>query len=377
MGKVHGPKLNENRAGQEEVSKIYLNLRSDFKFRGNRTRKMTIGVEELDVYTGFIAPPYIDEFWAKIYPTREYMAFCKEIFGGFLLRNHVDHPSTDLSQSYKETLKYLELTSDVVKYFKPLWPRMKKNEDLIADYKGFASLTVPELYSIFKEIDDYIKKKATEQGVGGAKNEGDSEESGEEIKDKEAEKQEIHLTLQNALDLSTKIILGLRKCHGELKKPERSKKIKTDVKFGSSKILLDDYLKNMNENISSIKKTFVQRLKGRFMLDEITAKRWIEEYFIYLGLLSNNNSIDSHAVPPHIILEVWKVHYEFFENYIETTGKIFGGKHIYPDDFCDPYLHSKASKERYSKTLEEYEILTGDKPEPRIWIPVDNLKTNR
>jgi len=140
----------------------------------------------------------------------------------------------------------------------------------------------------------------------------------------------------------------------------------------------------LEEQIKDIKPDFVHKITHRFIIDNDTAVRWITEYFIYLSLMMTQSEPSSktdcklgQVMPSHIISEVWKAHYEFFENYVEVTAKLFGGVHIYPGQYCPPYIYSDSSLEKYSQTLKRYEEVTGAKPEPQIWTPLENFKYNR
>ncbi|CAI2387396.1 unnamed protein product [Moneuplotes crassus] len=377
----------------EFIKFLYLNtIMIDIENReGNKANlpKLTINGKDVKVYKGLCAPPYIDQVWVKLYPTQEYFNFCEEILGGYLVRESILDQTVDHFEKYQKTLRYANENMEVIKHYQPLWPKYIEEKHFEEDYNGFVCLTVPELYCTFDMIENEIEQiisKEIEEPKDSHKHQDKKEpedSKGEPKRHKlhhreEPFSQEDMISRRDFKMVLRKFFKTTLEDHSNIKEQEVSSSLCSMITLqDQSSVRLDDFLENMERKTKDIKVLFTTKLATRFIINNKTAERWIREYFIYLAILAQDPSTQNHAVPSHIISEVWKAHYEFFENYTRVISKLFLGRHIFPDQFCASYISPKDSFEKYESALNKYQELTGCAPEPRIWTPLEDFKNNR
>lgn len=113
--------------------------------------------------------------------------------------------------------------------------------------------------------------------------------------------------------------------------------------------------------------TFAETLMDRFMIEGVTASRWILEYikFICLSTLSK-----SELFPSDIVDRVWHLHMTSTKHYRDMINSIEG---IVPDHTqeCCHKVDDGDQKEVYQDTLTFYEAVYNDSPPEDIWPDPD------
>lgn len=110
-----------------------------------------------------------------------------------------------------------------------------------------------------------------------------------------------------------------------------------------------------------------ERLKQKYIADDITARLWITEYYKYIWIFAK---IREKSFPSRIVEYVWNTHMEFCEAYRKFSIALFG-RIIYPfiyhllEEWNDDLI------EYYRSTLKEYEDMFCCPPPVQLWESED------
>ena len=110
-----------------------------------------------------------------------------------------------------------------------------------------------------------------------------------------------------------------------------------------------------------------ERIKQKYITDDITARLWITEYYKYIWIFSK---IREKSFPSRIVEYVWNTHLEFWEAYRKFSIALFG-RIIYPyiyhllEEWNDDLI------EYYRSTLREYEDMFCWTPPVQFWESED------
>lgn len=152
-------------------------------------------------------------------------------------------------------------------------------------------------------------------------------------------------------------------------KPTVAKKKATTVK----KI----YGKFDNENLGS--QALARVLQVKYGLDEPTAKSWIIEFvkFLTLKMIETDDSVDTNSFPCSIVEETWRTFFELGVYYRTTFGILFPDSPLpFPESVFSSYHNYEEVAKRYGQTLEKYQEIFEEEPNPAVWETLEQRFPN-
>lgn len=248
------------------------------------------------------------------------------------------------NHKYEQTLTYSRHFQSVLFPIHSFWPEYS-HEEYTKDLKSVVWATPKQIESLTKNVNSKINKGA-----------------------KVIEVEKLYESVKEGIDKYSK---------------EKTFDLKKHKSFKKGKYK-PTCMKRKGTNVSKIYKKFegdslgTQALRRvlavKYGLDENTAKSWLFEFvkFITIKMIETDDDIQTNSFPCSIVECTWQTFYELGHYYRETCKFLFPDEiPPFPEAVVSSFQNYEECAKRYGQTLEMYNDLFQEEPNPEIWETVE------